>query len=611
MHLPELLKDLAIILSLAGVVSLVFRRFGQPVVLGYILAGILAGRHVPWMPTVTDVPNIQILAELGVIFLLFSLGLEFSFAKLLRTGLPSFTIASVEVAAMGTAGFLLGRLFGWTTIDALFLGGILSISSTTIILKAIDELNLKGRGFTRTVFGVLIMEDLVAILILIALSTIAVSREVQGARLLVSVAKLALILPVWSLAGVYLVPRILSFSRRWMNDEALLIFSLGLCLALVFLGSALGYSAALGAFVTGAILAESAEGKKIEKLVHPVRDLFGAIFFVSVGMLFDPGILRDHAGLVAIVALVTIVGKALSTSVGALLAGQGLKPSVQVGFSLAQIGEFSFIIASLGAGLKVTSDLLYPLAVAVALVTSFTTPYLIRLSGPCSDWLERKLPRRVQELLEYYEAALRRMEPRPAGKTGLRARLQAYVAVVQGAIKTEPTSYGKLVPWSAHLGTVTVEAGSKLAGRTLRDLNVRGATGVNVLVIERGSAAIVAPSPDQELFPLDQLVVLGTDEQIQLLRPLVEAEADPAFDRADAADYQLIPVSVPAGHGLVGVSIRQAGLRERYHGLVVGIERGGQRMMNPDSDLRLAADDVLWIVARASFRASLAELAAP
>lgn len=609
MHLPDLLKDLAIILGLAGLVSLIFRRLGQPVVVGYILSGILAGPHVPWLPTVTDIPNIQVLAELGVVFLLFSLGLEFSFTKLLRIGLSSATIALVEVSAMGVLGYAFGRWAGWSALDSIFLGGILSISSTTIIIKAIDELQLKTQRFTSTVFGVLIMEDLVAILILIALSTIAISREVEGIPLLVSLGKLVFILPVWILAGIYLVPRVLRVSRRWLNDEALLIFSLGLCLALVLLSNALGYSAALGAFITGAILAESAEGKAIEELVHPVRNLFGAIFFVSVGMLFDPGVLREHGWTVVLITLLTIVGKALSTGFGALLAGQGVRTSVQSGFSLAQIGEFSFIIASLGASLNVTSGFLYPVAVAVALVTSFTTPYLIRLSDPFADWLEKRLPSRALSLFHSYESALSRVEPR-FEQQGLRSQLRSYFRVLRSALRAEPSPYGELAPWNAHLSRLVLEPGAPLAGKTLRELNVRGRTGANVLVVERGSEVIVAPKPDQILFPMDQLVVLGTDPQLQLLRSLVEARSDVSALQSSAKDYRLEAVVVQEESFLAGKSIRQAEIREKFDGLVVGIERGVRRIANPDSDLKFAAGDVVWIVSRSSLQGKIAELAA-
>ncbi|OFZ23238.1 MAG: hypothetical protein A2X94_12100 [Bdellovibrionales bacterium GWB1_55_8] len=604
-HLPDLLKDLAIMLGLAGMVSLLFRRLGQPVVLGYILAGILAGPHVPWIPTVSDIPNIQVLAELGIVFLLFSLGLEFSFAKLFKTGLASISIALIEVAAMAAAGYAFGSVLGWSVLDRVFLGGILSISSTTIIIKAIDELGLKAHRFTQTVFGVLIMEDLVAILILIALSTIAASREVHGAALLVSLGQLVLLLPLVVLSGIYLIPRILRISRRWLNDEALLIFSLGLCLGLVLLSNALGYSAALGAFVAGAILAESAEGKKIEVLVHPVRNLFGAIFFVSVGMLFDPYFLKDHAWIVAALSLLTIAGKAAATGMGALIAGQGMKASVQVGFSMAQIGEFSFIIASLGASLNVTSSILYSLAVAVALVTSFTTPYMIRGSASFSTWLENRIPEGGRNLLRKYETGLSRIRF-SSSHNGVRAKMRAYADVLRRTLETEQLPYRSLVPWSAHLSRFAIEPGSKLAGKTLRDLNVRGRTGVNVLVVRRGDSAIVAPDPDELILPVDEIVVLGTDEQMQVLRSLIERSAEAPPDKG--GDYSLISITLHERSFLTGRTIREAGIRESFGGLVVGIERKGTRIANPDSSFRLTPGDEVWVVCPNSRQSEIAKL---
>lgn len=603
-HLPDLLRDLAIILGLAGVVSLLFRRLGQPVVLGYILSGILAGPNVPWIPTVSDIPNIQVLAELGIIFLLFSLGLEFSFAKLAKTGLASTSIALIEITAMGAIGYAGGMAMNWSMLDSVFLGGMLSISSTTIIIKAIDELNLKAQRFTQVVYGVLIVEDLVAILILIALSAIAVSREIHGMALLVSLGKLAFILPFVILAGLYLTPRTLRLARRWLNDEALLIVSLAFCLGLVFLSSALGYSGALGAFTAGAILAESVEGRKIEELVNPVRNLFGAIFFVSVGMLFQLQVLKDHGWAVVLITLVTVVGKAIATGLGALIAGQGTKTSVQVGFSMAQIGEFSFIIAGLGASLNVTSGILYPLAIVVALVTSFTTPYMIRWSGKFSEWLDNKIPIRGKNFLRRYETGLRRIAV-PATQGGLRSEIRAYSEVLRRTLKAEPALYQELAPWKAHLSRFKIQPGSPLAGKTLRDLNVRGRTGANVLVIERSGSAIVAPSPDEVVFPTDEIVALGIDEQIQLLRPLTEALPFKGVVR----DYRLESITVREQSFLAGRMIGEVGVREKLGGLVVGIESKGNRKVNPESDVRLDPGDVVWIVIPSSCQDELAKLA--
>ncbi|MBU6374884.1 MAG: cation:proton antiporter [Bdellovibrionales bacterium] len=608
MHLPLLLKDLAIILGLAGVISLVFRRLGQPVVLGYILVGILAGPHVPWIPTVTDTPNIQILAELGIVFLLFSLGLEFSFPRLLQTGFASATIALIEVAIMGMIGIFCGKALGWSTMDSVFLGGILAISSTTMIIKAFDELKLKSQRFAQTVFGVLIVEDLVAILILAALSTIAITREIQGFTLLAALGKLTLILPVVIVSGIYFIPRILKMSRRWLDAEALLIFSLGICLGLVLLSDWLGYSAALGAFLAGAILAESPEGKKIEHLIEPVRNLFGAIFFVSVGMLFNLSVLADNYWVVLIVTLVTIIGKTIATGLGALIAGRSSEESVQVGFSMAQVGEFSFIIASLGASLGVTSEFLYPLAVSVAVVTSFTTPYMIRGSTGAARALKGVTPLSLQELLSRYELALQRVRVSPQ-KSGLRARLSELKDLVYRALRAEPLPFRELAPWNAHLDAFSIEPGSTLSGKTLREVNVRGLTGANVLVINRTGSSIIAPDPDRILLPSDQLVALGSDQQTQALRLLAESPMTSAQDTVSNPEYVLEAALIREGSYLDGRTIRDASVRETLGGLVVGIERGGIRITNPESNTELKHGDIIWVVCPLGSREAVARIA--
>ena len=392
-HLPVLITDLGLILAAAGITTLLFKKIKQPLVLGYILAGLLVGPHVNFIPTVTDNKSVTIWAEIGVIFLLFSLGLEFSFKKLVKVGGSSSISAGCEVIFMMIIGFFAGRLMGWSTMDSIFLGGILSVSSTTIIIKAFEELGLKHKKFAGLVFGVLIVEDLVAILLLVLLSTLAVSQQFAGAEMLTSILKLAFFLVLWFIGGIFLIPTFLKATKKLMNDETMLIVSLALCLGMVLLAVKVGFSAALGAFIMGSILAETTQAERIEHLTKSVKDLFAAIFFVSVGMMIDPRVLVDYAGPIAIITVATVVGKFLSTGLGALLSGQPLKTSVQAGLSLSQIGEFSFIIATLGVSLKVTSDFLYPIAVAVSAITTFTTPYLIKSSGSISEFIERNLPK--------------------------------------------------------------------------------------------------------------------------------------------------------------------------------------------------------------------------
>jgi monovalent cation:H+ antiporter-2, CPA2 family len=404
-HLPPLIADLALILIAAAITTLIFKKLKQPLVLGYIVAGLLVGQHVSLVPTVSDEANIKVWSEIGVIFLLFSLGLEFSFKKLIKVGGSSSITAIVEVVFMLMLGYLVGQLMGWSSMDSIFLGGILSISSTTIIIRAFEELGIKGQQFAGLVFGILVVEDLVAIVLLVLLSTLAVSQQFAGGEMLGSVVKLVFFLIAWFVTGIFFIPTLLRKTKKLMNEETLLVTAIGLCLLMVVLATQAGFSPALGAFIMGSILAETTQAEKIEHLIKPVKELFGAVFFVSVGMLIDPAMLVKYALPVAIITLVTLAGKTISTCIGALLSGQPLKTSVQAGMSLAQIGEFSFIIAQLGLSLKVTSDFLYPVAVAVSAVTTFTTPYMIRLSAPFYGKIAALLPHRWKTALNRYSAA--------------------------------------------------------------------------------------------------------------------------------------------------------------------------------------------------------------
>ncbi|MCP9753001.1 cation:proton antiporter [Ferruginibacter sp. HRS2-29] len=391
-HLPNLIYDLALILGAAGFVTILFKKLKLPLVLGYIMAGFFVGPYFDFLPTVMEKENIQIWAEIGVIFLLFSLGLEFSFKKLIKVGGSASVTGLIEVSFMLLAGYGTGRLLGWSNIDSLFLGGILSISSTTIIMRTFEELNVKTQLFANLVFGVLIVEDLVAILLMVLLSTMAVSQQFAGGDMLFSVLKLLFFLIVWFVFGIFFVPTLLRKAKDLMNDETLLVVSLSLCLLMVVFAVKVGFSPALGAFIMGSILAETTKAEKIEHLTKPVKDLFGAIFFVSVGMMIDPGMIAQYAGPIVLFCVIVITGKFIGATSGALLSGQSLQTSVQTGMSLTQIGEFSFIIATLGVSLKVTSPFLYPIAVAVSAVTTFTTPFLVKYSTPFSKWIEKKLP---------------------------------------------------------------------------------------------------------------------------------------------------------------------------------------------------------------------------
>lgn len=403
-HLPALITDLALILISAGVITLVFKWLKQPLVLGYIVAGLLAGPYIHIFPTVGDAANIAIWAEIGVIFLLFALGLEFSFKKLMNVGSAAFITAVTEVITMLLAGFFVGQLLGWSVMNSVFLGGMLSMSSTTIIIKAFDDLGLRNQRFTTIVFGTLVVEDLIAILMMVLLSTMAVSQKFVGKELLVSIAKVLFFLILWFLIGIYLIPVFLKRVKKLMNNETLLVIALGLCLGMVVVATQTGFSAALGAFIMGSILAETIEAERIEHLIQPVKDFFGAVFFVSVGMLVNPAVLVRYAWPIGVITLVTIVGKAIFSSFGVLLSGQSLQTSVRSGFSLAQIGEFAFIIAGLGVSLKVLDPYVYPIIVAVSVITTFTTPYFIRMAAPFGEWLYRVLPPKTMEFLNRYSS---------------------------------------------------------------------------------------------------------------------------------------------------------------------------------------------------------------
>ncbi len=728
MHLPHLITDLALILGAAGIITLIFKKLKQPLVLGYIIAGLLVGPHIGLFPTITETENITIWAEIGVIFLLFSLGLEFSFKKLVKVGGASSVMALVEVVVMLMLGYLTGKLLDWSTMDSVFLGGILSISSTTIIIRAFDELGVKTQRFAGLVFGVLIVEDLVAILLMVLLSTLAVSQQFAGSEMLSAVLKLGFFLVVWFLAGIFIIPTFLKKASKLMNDETLLIVSLALCLLMVILAAQVGFSPALGAFIMGSILAETTKAEKIEHLISSVKDLFGAIFFVSVGILINPEMILTYAGPIAIITVVTLLGKMVSITGGGLIAGQGLKTSVQSGMSVSQIGEFSFIIATLGLTLNVTSDFLYPVAVAVSAITTFTTPYMIRLSTPLYQTLERILPKKWLSALNEYSSGAQNINTTSDWKIVIRSYainlvlysviliaivllsaryLNPFISehflngllgdVVTTAITLvfmspflwafavyhpEKESLGRLwanrnyrsmliviefvrigisilfiglllnqffpvlvsiivgllivlllaifskriqqfyirieqrfmlnlnarelsearkmhhtlTPWDVHMTSFEIKHESAAVGKSLIDLKVREKYGVNIAVIERGDRTIMAPASHELIFPGDKIYVFGSDEQIEYFRKFIETEADlqPERDKADEVRLQQLVVS--KGSPLVNVSIKGSGIRERTKGLIVGVERHGERLLNPEANLVFQPNDIIWIV---------------
>ncbi len=400
-ELPNLIQDLALILIVAGIVTLVFKKLKQPLVLGYIVAGFLVSPHMPYTTSVVDMSNIHLWADIGVMFLLFSLGLDFSFKKILKMGAsPVISVISI-IFTMSMLGIIVGHTFGWSRMNCIFLGGMLAMSSTTIIYKAFDDLGLRQQQFASLVMSVLILEDILAIVMMVMLSAIASGNNPDGGQMISSIMKIGFFLVLWLVVGIFAIPLFLRRVRKLINSEVLLIVSLGLCCAMAVFSTKVGFSSAFGAFIMGSILAETIEAERIEKLVEPVKNLFGAIFFVSVGMLVDPQILIDYALPIFVLVMTIIIGQTLFGSFSFMLGGESLKSAMRCGFSMAQIGEFSFIIASLGLSLGVIGDFLYPVVVAVSVITTFLTPYMIRLATPAYNALEPHLPTRFIKMLNH------------------------------------------------------------------------------------------------------------------------------------------------------------------------------------------------------------------
>ena len=392
-EVPTLINDLALILIVASTVTLLFKKLKQPLVLGYIMAGFIVSPHMPYTMSVMDTVDIKIWADIGVMFLLFSLGLDFSFKKILKMGITPVITTLTIIFAMMTLGIVVGHAFDWKRMDCIFLGGMLAMSSTTIIYKAFTDMGLRQQKFAQPVMSVLILEDILAIVMMVMLSAIASGNNPDGGEMIGSVMKIGFFLVLWFVVGIFAVPLFLRSTRKLINNETLLIVSLGLCCLMAVVSTKVGFSSAFGAFVMGSILAETIEAAKIEKLVAPVKDLFGAVFFVSVGMLVDPNIIVEYAVPIAVLVLTILLGQSIFGTFGFLIGGQSLKSAMRCGFSMAQIGEFSFIIASLGLSLHVTGEFLYPVVVAVSVITTFLTPYMIRLSVPSYNVLERHLPK--------------------------------------------------------------------------------------------------------------------------------------------------------------------------------------------------------------------------
>lgn len=643
-HLPALIQDLGVILMIAALVTLIFKRLRQPVVLGYLIAGLLVGPHVPMIPGVSDTASIQVWAEMGVIFLLFGLGLEFSFKKLAEVGRSATVIAVFEVLFMLGVGYFAGQLLSWSKMDSLFLGGILAISSTTIIVRAFDELKSRGKRFVSVVFGVLIVEDLAAILLLVILSTVAATQALAGWELLQTVTKLGFFLVLWFVLGIYLLPVFMASIREGLSDETALIVSLGLCLMMVIVATQIGFSPALGAFVMGSLLAETREGHRIERVLMPVKDLFAAIFFVSVGMLLDPRVLWDYSGVILLITVITIGGKFLSSSLGALMSGEKLKTSVQTGMSLAQIGEFSFIIATLGLTLKVTSDFLYPIAVAVSAITTFTTPYMIRSSESFYFWLERRLPDTLLQRLSQYSGAINKGGSGP-GAFGLLLRAYGLKIILNSVIVIALTlaarrylanplldQFGHLplidellglgviflaLPffWAILLGrpssalTANAEARARLSSLQLGTIMIRSFVTLFLVGFiidlfassELSGAVMIGISGTLAIFFFRYAEPLYKKIENRFLDHLNDSEREQVLQetrrpRLTPWDATLGQFVVSPDSDLVLKSLMQSALKEKYGVTVALIERGHHQLLAPGRDELLLPSDKVSVV---------------
>ena len=735
-HLPDLMKDLALILISAGIITVIFKWLKQPLVLGYIVAGLLAGPYIHIFPSVIDTTSINVWAEIGVVFLLFALGLEFSFKKLANVGGSAAITATTEVISMLIIGYCLGKILGWSTMDCIFLGGMLSMSSTTIIIKAFNDLGLRTRSFTSIVFGTLIVEDLVAILMMVLISAMAVTNNFAGEIMFESILKVIFFLTLWFVIGIYFLPVFFKKAQKLMNDETLLVISLGLCLGMVVLAVKTDFSPALGAFIMGSILAETIEAEHIEHIIKPVKDFFGAIFFVSVGMLVNPAVLIEHAWPVVIITLVTIIGKAFFSSFGVLLSGRPLKTAIQSGFSLAQIGEFAFIIASLGISLRIMSDFIYPIIVAVSVITTFTTPYSIKLSEPFSDWLYKVLPNKTIEFLNLFSSGSKTVNRESDWKKLLKnyfEKITIYVVLliaiillsfqyaipfiqdkipnIMGTIlaaiitllcmtpflmalvankSNSPELFMKLwnynkfnkgrlislillrvfvavaavtfvlinlfhfgyiwgiiialaailfifffredfnqyqkmedrfisnlnqreeeekkqYPLTAifksqlkhkniHIANLFVSADSSCIGKTLQELNFRNEYGVSIVKITRGSRQIYIPGGSDCIYPHDKIAVVGTDEQISLFAEKIEIENNSQLYQGSNKEADLQSLIIDENFPYMGMSIRKSEIGKNHNCLIVGIERGGITIMNPNNSTILEQGDLVWMV---------------
>lgn len=643
-QIPPLMSDLALILILAGAVSLIFKKLKQPLVLGYIVAGFLAGKHMPYMPSVEDAGGVETWSQIGVIFLMFTLGLEFSFKKIIKQGPGPLITALLVMLSMMAVGSSLGRLFGWGGMDCLFLGGMLAMSSTTIIFKAFSDLGLMQKTFAPRVLSVLVLEDILGILLMVVLSGMAVSQTLEGTELMGSLLELGFFLILWFVVGIFLIPTILRRTKRLMNGETLLIVSIACCFLLVVIAAKVGYSTAFGAFMMGSILAETVEAERIEKLVGPVKDLFGAIFFVSVGMLVDPHILVAYWAPILVLTLGILLGQAVLGTASFLLTGHSFRTSVQCGFSLAQVGEFAFIIASMGMAMGVTSRFLYPVIVAVSIVTTFLTPYMIRYSqhlnvpsitlrhpllhsrGDVSESPWRQLLGAIGIQSSVYVVLT--MAVSVVAMSTIYPLLQAMLPAPSSSIVGGLVCVALVSPF---LRPIVMRKNHSAEWRTLAARSQRNRVLLTMLLVGRfllcaffvyNIVEYVSVYPIYWNIPIALVLTLmvcaskGVKRVSRRLeaafhRNLSAREVRPAsaenelqaFSRLITADAEereapikLRHLRVEAGMPFCGKPLRDSRLREDFGCQVVGLQDTDDSLKMPDADYALQAGDVLWVV---------------
>ena len=748
-ELPELVKDLALILVVAGTVTLLFKRLKQPLVLGYIVAGFIVSPQMPYTMSVIDRADVQTWADIGVIFLLFSLGLDFSFKKILKMGAAPVIASLTIIFCMMLIGVTVGNSFGWSQMDCIFLAGMLAMSSTTIIYKAFDDMGLRQQHFASLVMSVLILEDVLAIVMMVMLSAVAKGNNPDGGEMIGSVLRIGFFLILWFVVGISLIPMFLRSVRKLISEKTLLVVSLGLCCLMAVISTQVGFSSAFGAFVMGSILAETVEAEKIIKVVEPVKNLFGAVFFVSVGMLVEPAILVEYALPIAVIVLAILLGQSLFGSFGYLLSGQTLKTAMRCGFSMAQIGEFAFIIASLGLSLGVISKFLYPVVVAVSVITTFLTPYMIRASEPCYNMLERRLPSSWISTLNHitlshpsgkgaknnWKSLLRQMTVNTVIYSilsvtvvalmltlflpfirhllvgwhwtanficgaltilGISPFLRAMVmkknhseefkalwaesrinhlpliftiivrvviassfvfyvcnylsrfanaliiaiavAVVllmvmsrslkHSSIRLErmfvqnlrsrdieaqvrgrkrPLYVGHLLDRNVHMSDIDVPMDSKWTGKTLSQLQLRQRFGVHVSSILRAERRLNIPDGNTIVFPGDRLQVIGADSQLSKMAEAIRREIYGSDPDIEDKTMRLRQMVVTGGNPLLGVTLRDSGIRSRYNCMVVGIEEGEENLSQMSPDRTFEKGDIIWIVGEEKHLAQLLE----